>query len=808
MTSALRLWLRQASTHTALTLFLVLSLAVGLGGGVFAMTLNSVVLWRSLPFDNAEDLVTVRATNAEHQPRWLSWQELEAIAAQPVGPFSSLAGYTAADFNALSEPGLPPEPLGATLVSSTFFDTFRITPAIGQVPARDTYGASRDRVVLLSHDFWQRRYKSAPDILGRAIRLSRPEYLGGGDESYRVIGVLPPETWLFWKEFDIVLPMQADASRISDPSAGVFERAVARMTPEATLAQAHASTSILADHIRAAGSTRSLAGVSIAPLQDAIFADLKPSFTVILWLAIMVFSLAALNIVISTIAQAATQRRSTAIRIAVGANYGRLFGDAIRQHAITLGIAAGLGLALAQWLVLSVGSQMPDGWISRIPGQLSALKVDGQVLAWLCAALATMLVLSSSAVHGVTRRVQPWLLLGWSASEDAHRSKRWRSILVGVEIALCAAVVTTTLTLVSQLLTLQDVPLGVDRTRTSAVWINLGESDFAKPEARIAYYDRLLREAGSIPAIEAIGGVSHPFNLGWQSVQVSDASAREQQAVIALDRSATPGYLLASGLRLLEGRWFTDSDRISAPDVAVVSKSLASARWPNASSIGQQLEATDDNGVAKHATVVGVVSDTRHAPHQPPDRMLYRAVAQSPPPWLYVIVRARPGDSTAIAALNDAIWRVNPDQPVDGPWSVEEWVDGRTRHLRFLTLISVVLGAVGLVLAAAGIYGLMSWTVTTSRRSIAVRRAIGASNRDIHGWFAGQWTRIVLPGLAGGWLLHSLWTSVLIAEIQGLQTPGSVVVGAGIGLVAVAAAVATAVPLRDALKEDSASLMR
>jgi putative ABC transport system permease protein len=807
MKHALRLWLRQAARQTALTAFLVLSLAIALGGGAFALSLNSAVLWRSLPFENARELVSLQVKDHDGQPRWLSWRELESVTASRVEPFDSIAGYTAADFNALSEPGLPPEPLSATLVSPNFFGTFGVRLALGTFPDRDSYGASRNRVVILSHEFWQRRYRGDAAIVGRSVRLSRPEYLGGGDESYRVIGVLASETWLFWKGFDVVMPMQAEAARIGDAARGVFERAAGRIASDASLASARASAPIVMERIRIAGSTRPPASLSISPLQDAIFADLRPQLTVVLWLAVIVFSLAGINVAISTIAQAVEQRRGTAIRLAVGASHARLFGDTVRLHGMTVFLATAVGLALAQWLVAGVGSQMPDRWLSRIPGQSAALRVDATVVWWLAGALVITLLCSAGAVHAMTRRLRPWSLLGAAHAEHNHPSQTWRSALIAIEIAMCSAVVITSVTLVSQLATLRGVSMGVDETRVSAVWVNLGAATLTEPASRVDYYDRILQAIAALPAVESIGGVSHPFTLGWQSVQVRDVSQTTAD-VTALIRSASPGYLPASGIALVEGRWFVESDRVNAPAVAVVSASLARARWPGRSAIGQQVEAVDPEGAASTATVVGVVSDTRHAPQQPPDRILYRALAQDPSPWLYLIFRARPGAADPAQAVSEAIWRVNPDQPVDGPWTVSEWVDGRTDHLRFLTLVSIVLGVVGVVLAASGLYGLTAWSVTSSRHSIAVRRAVGASDGQIRSWFIAQWARIVVPGLAGGWVLQSVWTSVLVAAIEGLHAPHFSSVLIGIGVMAAGAAGAAMVPLRRALSADTSPLMR
>jgi putative ABC transport system permease protein len=805
---ALKLWFRQAATHTALTVFLILSLAISLAGGAFALSLNSAVLWRSLPFENAHDLMSIQARGEDGQPRWLSWRELESVTGTRIEPFDSVAGFTAADFNALSEPGLPPEPLAATVVSPDFFDVFGVRVALGGLPSLATYGASRDRVVLLTHDFWQRRFRGAADIVGRSIRLSRPEYLGGGDEGYRVIGVLTRDTWLLWKDVDVVLPMQAEPSRIGNSSRGLFERVVGRTANGATAGSARTSAPVLLERIRAAGSNRPAASLSVSELQDAIFADLRPQLTVVLWLAILVLSLAGINVVISTIAQAAEQRRGTAIRLAVGASYTRLFGDTLYQHGFTLCVATALGLAVAQWLLGGVGSQMPDGWLARIPGQLSALRVDANVVGWLSAALMATVILSCGSVHAITRRIRPWSLLSSAAAEDNLGARTWRSALVGVEIALCSAVVITSVTLVTQLVTLRSVPMGVEQTRTSAIWVNLGSATLADAASRVSYYDRILQATQSLAGVESVGGVSHPFTIGWESVQVRDTAVPTASDISALARSATPAYLHSSGIPLVEGRWFTDSDRMTAPVVAVVSESLAKARWPAQSAIGQTITVVGPDGPTPGATVIGVVGDTRHAQHLPPDRILYRAVAQAPPPWLYLIVRARPGAGDATQAVSDAIWRVNPDQPVDGPWTFSEWVASHTAHLRFLTLVSLVLGGVSLVLAGAGLYALTSWSVTSSKRSIAVRRAIGAADGQIVSWYVSQWARIVVPGLIGGWMLQSLWTAALVAAIQGLQPPSTSMVILGISLMAMAVAAAALVPLRRALAADATTLMR
>ena len=337
---------------------------------------------------------------------------------------------------------------------------------------------------------------------------------------------------------------------------------------------------------------------------------------------------------------------------------------------------------------------------------------------------------------------------------------------------------------------------------------NLGSSALSDQSSRVDYYDRILDEAAALPAVESIGGVSHPFTLGWGTVQVRDTSQRSASEFTALARAASPGYLIGSGIRLVDGRWFAETDRANAPAVAAISASFAYTRWPGESAIGKEIEIGEAGSARSRATIVGIVGDTRNAPHLPPDRIVYRPIAQDPPPWLYLIVRARSGVGDAAQTVSEAIWRVNPDQPVDGPWTVAEWIRGRTSHLRFLALTSIVLGVVGLVLAAAGLYGLTAWSVMSSRRSIAVRRAVGASHWQIGSWFIAKWARIVVPGLIGGWVLQWGWTSILIAAITGLERPRPASTLLGLGLMALVSAGAAALPLRSALISDNWPVLR
>lgn len=807
MRRAIRQWARRFGRQPALTLFLLLSLALALGGGTAALSLANAVLWRELPFDEAAELVDLEPRRDDRTRAWVSKAELDALRA-PMPPFTSMAGYTGADFNARSEPGLPPEPLLGTLVSADFFRVFRIDAALGQLPASDAYTPGGERVVLISHELWQRRYRGAPDIVGRVIRLAGPEYLHDIDGAYRVIGVLSPRVWLFWKRTDLVLPFRADANRGVSPEARVIERVAARLAPAASLDGARAVAEARVARARQVGAATPVTSIAMSALQDAYFRDVRPHLVIVAIVAGVVFLLAATNVALSAATQALHRRRETAIRLAVGAGHGRLLLETFHETSVTVVVAGVMGVVIAMWVIGVLVAQVPGGWLSRVPGQAGAVRIDGAVAMCLFGGLSIVTLVSSGVVHLSARRLRPWQLLGSAMSSDSPASRAWRGAMVAGEIAMCTAAVVTATALASQVAGLRGVDLGIDPERAVATWLSLDMSKYREPAARAAYYDTLIAELQQAATVETVGAVDLPFHFDWQSTRVGVEGRPDVSDVSVLARAATPGYLAASGVELLDGRWIAASDRQGSPDVAVVSESLARAIWPDGGAIGQIVRTGTSPETTAAATVVGIVSDTRHAPHEPPDRTLYRAVAQSPPSWLYFIVRAHATPEQVMATVSAAVWRVDSDQPLEGPWTIEKWIDDRTGEMRFLAVLTTVFATLGAALAAAGLYGLTAFWVAESTRDLGIRRAIGARDAQITVWFASRAVAVVVPGLAAGALMHAGAMRSVVAAIEGLQPTGWAPLLAGLALVAACAAAGALVPFKRALAADAMSLMR
>jgi predicted permease len=804
--SQFKLWVRRGLQHPGRTAFLVLSLSVSLAGAVAAISLNSAVSWRRLPFSNADSLVKLEARNAEGQPRWWSWLELQAVAVHPPPSFQAVAGYTVADVNIASEPGRPPQPLLATMISPEFFRVLGVGVSVGRPFSAMEHLPGGPRVVLLSHELWQRRYGSDPEIVGRTINLSTPEYLGEPGGGHVVIGVLASDTWLFWRRADLVLPFRASAALLSNPRERLIEHVIGRLAPETTIASARIHEPSLITSIRDAGGTRGADVVIVEELQSALFRDLQPRLRLVMIVAVLVLVLAGVNVIIAASSAALERQRETALRLAIGAAPRRLALHAGWQLGLTAFAASLLALAVSGSFISVVLLFVPDSWLARVPDGAEAVRVDGAALTALAIVTCALATTAALWAYRSVRRMAVSPLLDAIQHSDAPRRQGWRAVLVGSEVALCAAVVLVATTLGVQLWELRNVDMGIRADRTAAIWINASATTYGDSARRLAYFDRLSDVMSRVSGVEAVGAIDLTFQFTWQTTTVRSGGNRASAPITTLDRAATSTYLDASGVTLLDGRWFEPQDRSGAASVVVLSRSLADALWPHQRAVGYTLQ-LDASKSERPVTVIGVVSDIRPAPQAAPSRIVYHSVGQKAPSWLYFVVRTR-GNADVLNELRSAVWRVDPDQPVDGPWAIQEWIDDTTSYVRFLASLMGMLAGIGIALAAAGVHALTVYWVETSRRELGIRRALGANHRQILVWFVSKWGAVVGPAVLAAVALQFAFLRATAAHVEGVEPASLEHVALGTIAVAVYAAAAAGAALLRALRADERVLLR
>jgi putative ABC transport system permease protein len=804
--SHLAQWLRDARRKPGQLGFLVLSLSVALASALAAIALNAAVSWRDLPFAQADALVKVEVRSTDAQPRWLTWPELRALAADPRSSFSAMAAYTVADVGLTADGDRPPEALLATMVSPEFFGVLGVGLSAGRSFSDAEHQPGGPRAVLLSHELWQRRYGGDPAVIGRTVDVSLPDYLDEPGGRHLVVGVLAPQTWLFWRRFDMVTPFRADPKLLGDPRAQLIEHVVARLRPGATVVSAQASAPLLTAAMRQAGGGEATDTIQIAALRSALFRDLQPKLHLVLAIALVVFLLAGVNVVVAASTAALERQSETAVRLALGASPARLVRDTGAQLLVTVVVSSLLALLLSGSFIAAILGIVPDAWLARVPGGAAAVRVDTLGVAIAVVLLAALGAASALWAWRHMARLSVTALLAAIRHDDAPTRHRWRAMIVAGEVALCTTVVLVASTLAFQLWELRRVDLGVRADRTSAVWINANPEKYADPGRRATYFERLLGELGRVPGVEAVAGIDLTFQMDWQTVKVSVGDRLETPPLTALDRAATASYRALGGLTLIDGRWLDPRDRAGAPDVAVVSRSLAEALWPRQRAVGQTLllDATKER---RPITVVGVVSDVRHAPQAQPARVVYRSMPQAVPQWLYVLIRT---DLTPhrTAAIASAVWRVDPDQTIDGPWTVQKWIDDRTAYVRFLANLTAMLAVVAMVLAAAGLHALMRYWVQAARRELGIRRAVGASHRDVLAWFGRRWASVVLPASALGVLLQFALMRATASRIESVQSASLVHLLVGTLVVVAYASGAAGTALVQALRVDEKVLFQ
>ena len=436
--------------------------------------------WRALPFLDARSLVKLEVRSAEGQPRWWSWPELQAVALDPPPSFDAVAGYTVGDVNIASEPGRPPQALLATMVTPEFFRVLGVGAAVGRPFTAGEHLSGSPRVALLGHELWQRRYGSDPGIVGRTIDLSTPEYLGEAGGGYLVIGVLAPETWLFWRRCDLVLPFRASPQLLSNPRERLVEHVVARLRPDATIASARIQAPSLLHRLTGTGGARPTDDVIVEPLRSALFRDLLPKLRLVLTIAMLVFALAGVNVVIAASSAAVEREKETALRLAIGAAPRRLALDAGWQVALTAVTASLLALAVSGWFIDGVLAHVPDSWLARVPGGADAVRIDRAAVTALVIGTFAFAATSAFWTYRRIHRIAVSPLLDTIQHPDSPRRQRWRGVLVGSEVALCAAVVLVATTLGLQLWELRRVDVGVRAERTFAMWINAGATKYRR----------------------------------------------------------------------------------------------------------------------------------------------------------------------------------------------------------------------------------------------------------------------------------------------------------------------------------------
>jgi putative ABC transport system permease protein len=798
--------LRKSPGFACVAIFVM---ALGIGANTAIFSVVHAVLLEPLPFPDADRLMQIW-----HVPPQTSFPGMTRFAVSPANfldwqkqnnVFDQMAVYGGAGYD-ITGTGKP-ESVAGGRVSSNFFPVLGVRPLHGRVflPEEDRPG--RNHEVILSYKLWQARYASDPDVVGKSINLDGDPYV--------VVGVMGPKMAVpnfaqLWTPLGLT---DKEAAVRSDHN--FFS--MARLKPGVTLAQAQAEMNTISQRLEKAYPEDDKGwGAVVNSMREETVGSVRPALLMMLGAVAFVLLIACANVANLILARTFARRKEIAIRSAVGACRSRVIQQLLSESLILSLCGGALGLLAARFGIELLLKFFAD----KLP-RMGEIGLDGPVLAFTFGlSIVTGILSGLLPALGMTKGdVSNALKQGLGRTDTDSGSSSTRSALVVVEVALSVVLLIGAGLMIRSLWKLQTIDPGFDQRNVLTLAVMVPKHQFTDPTQESQFFDAVLQRMRSLPGVESAGAVDNLPLLGGSNQPI----AAEGHPLVALSeqpevsvRVATPGYIQAMRIPLLEGRNISASDTADSAPVVVISQSMAKQLWPNQSPIGRHLKLSFYPD--KDREVVGVVGDVKQRGLDSASGIatLYWPLAQvtgsATAPWrarpLSLAVRTTTPAQTLAPAVTGAINQINKDIPVDNVMTLEDFVGVTLTQHSFNMQLLAIFGLLALVLCAIGIYSVLAYSVKRSMREIGLRIALGATLRDVGRLVIVQGMKPTLAGIGIGLIAALALGRVATSLIYGVSSRDLVTFLAVTLLLILVSFAASLIPALRATRVDPLAVLR
>ena len=799
----IRYAVRSLLKHPGFTAIAVVTLALGISANTTIFSTVDALLLHPFSFPNQDRLVVVfeqnRATGmmrgsvspgnfVEWRDQNQSYEELVAIQQR---------AFDVSD-------GSTPERIPGYQVTKGFFQAIGVKPALGRTLLSEDSEPGREQVAVLKHSFWQQHFAGDSEIVGKTVNLNRKQFT--------IVGVMPADFNYPYNTGEMWVPMVFTPEEKTDRG-NHYLRVIGLLKPGVSMAQAQSDLSSIAQRAQQQfPETNSGRGVNTVTIIDDAVRGARSGVPIAMGAVVLVLLIACANVANLLLVRAASRKRETALRLALGASRWRVMIQALTESAL-LSLAGGaLGLLISIWAIDALARGIPEGFSRFIPGW-SHLGINFTVLAFTfgVSMIAGLLAGLAPVWHSTRTNLNEALKAGGRGDSGAAGHNRLKSVLVVSEVALTVVLLVGAGLLVRSFVEIQRADLGIEPENVLALQISLPRDTYKEESKRLTFYEQLLARLGASPGVVKAGAANIvPFSSTESSstFQIIGRppfpNGEEPDAQV---RVTTPEYFEAIGTGLRRGRFYTAQDNADATRVVLINDEFAKRFFQGQDPIGQRLNF--GGGEKQTQQIIGVVANvTNDDLDNEVDPTAYSPYAQNPSFTMNLVIRGTHDPAQLAAAARREVQALDSYLPVSNVKPLTQMIHERSSPKRLMAYLMGTFGVVALLLASVGIYGVMSYTVTQRTQEIGVRMALGAQALDVLKLVVRNGMTIALVGVAIGLGGAYALTRVLSSMLFKVSPTDLVTFGAVSISLIVVALIACYLPARRATKVDPLVALR